>query len=281
MVEQDASIELARKERAMDEAPVGITISDPDRPDNPLIYVNDAFERITGYAREEVLGRNCRLLQGPETDEAAVARLRGAIEAGEPVTVELRNYRRNGDPFWNEVTVAPLRDDSGAITHFVGFQSDVTRRKEAELALSRERERLDAVFDRVDRLLDAVTTAIVTATSRGTLERSVCRELVEAGPFEAAWFGRVDAAADAVVPSASAGDPSAVPDGGVPVDADHPTAAAVREGELRGIGSAGDDAAGAVTPGGEGGSAGEATPIIDAPSTGSDRPSTATSTTTS
>jgi len=122
--------ELSLKERAMDEAPIGITISDPARDDNPIIYANDEFLEITGYDRDEVVGRNCRFLQGEETREERVAEMRRAIEAGEPVSVELRNYRKGGEMFWNRVTIAPLRDESGELDHFVGFQKDVTPRRE-------------------------------------------------------------------------------------------------------------------------------------------------------
>jgi PAS domain S-box-containing protein len=136
--------DLELKNRVMDKAPVGITIADADQQDNPLIYVNDAFEQLTGYAAEDALGRNCRFLQGPETDPDAVAAMREAIAADEPVTVELRNYRQDGTEFWNRVTVAPIRDDTGAVTHYVGFQSDVTDRKEAQQMLRRFREGIEA-----------------------------------------------------------------------------------------------------------------------------------------
>jgi PAS domain S-box-containing protein len=134
--------DIRLKERAMDEAPVGITISDPSQPDNPVIYANDAFERITGYPIDEVLGRNCRFLQGEDTDPETVARMRRAVDNGEPVTVEVRNYRRNGEMFWNQVTIAPIYDEDGGPAHFVGFQQDVTDRKEVEQSLETERDRL-------------------------------------------------------------------------------------------------------------------------------------------
>ena len=128
------------KERAMDEAPVGITISDYTAPDNPLIYANAAFERITGYDVTAVLGRNCRFLQTEATDPESVARFREAIERNGSTTIELLNERRDGEQFWNAVTLAPLRDDDGTVTNWVGFQQDVTARKEAEQALSTERD---------------------------------------------------------------------------------------------------------------------------------------------
>jgi len=139
------SLELSLYRRAMDEAAIGISITDPSRPDNPLVYVNDGFCRLTGYDREDVLGRNCRFLQGPDTDEATLDRLRAAIDAEEPVTVELRNYRADGEPFWNRLTIAPVRDARGEVTHFLGFQADVTDRVDRERELHRERERFEAL----------------------------------------------------------------------------------------------------------------------------------------
>ena len=126
---------LRVKNRALAEASVGITIAEADG-DRPLEYVNDAFLDQTGYDRADVLGRNCRFLQGPETDPERIAELRRAIEEREPTTVELLNYRADGTPFWNEVTVAPVPDDTGTVTHFVGFQMDVTGRKRRERAFS-------------------------------------------------------------------------------------------------------------------------------------------------
>ena len=122
--------ELSLKERAMDETPIGITITDPVQPDNPVIYANDGFTELTGYSRDAVLGRNCRFLQGDRTQEEPVAELAAAIDDEEPVSVELRNYTQDGELFWNRVTVAPLTDENGDVDHFVGFQEDVTARRE-------------------------------------------------------------------------------------------------------------------------------------------------------
>lgn len=118
--------ELERKDRAMDAAPIGITISDPARDNNPLIYVNDRFTELTGYAEEEVLGSNCRFLQGEETRPEPVSRMREAIDDEEPVTVELRNYRKDGTEFWNRVSIAPVRGDDDEVVNYVGFQQDIT-----------------------------------------------------------------------------------------------------------------------------------------------------------
>jgi PAS domain S-box-containing protein len=127
--EKHQKSELHRKTRAMDEAPVGITITDPTREDNPLIYVNDRFLELTGYEESEVLGRNCRFLQGEATDPEPVAELRAAIDAHETVSVVLSNIRKDGTEFQNRVTVAPVEDETGDVVNYVGFQEDITHRE--------------------------------------------------------------------------------------------------------------------------------------------------------
>lgn len=122
--------------QAMDEAPVGITIADPSKPDSPLIYVNDGFCELTGYPRGESIGQNCRFLQGESTREEPVAKMRTAIEAKEPVTVTLRNYRKDGSMFWNRVTIVPIRSDSRTVTNWLGYQEDITAEKRYEQDLS-------------------------------------------------------------------------------------------------------------------------------------------------
>jgi PAS domain S-box-containing protein len=113
----------------MDTTPVGITIADANQPDLPLIYVNDEFVELTGYPREEVLGRNCRFLQGEKTRNEPVRKMRRAIENCEPVTVELRNYRKEGMMFWSRVSIQPVRNDADEVTHFFGYQEDISDRK--------------------------------------------------------------------------------------------------------------------------------------------------------
>jgi PAS domain S-box-containing protein len=112
---------LEQQSRVIEQAPIGITLSDPFGEDNPLVYANAAFETLTGYEFEEIDGRNCRFLQGERTDPDAVAAMRDAIAAGEPITVDVWNYRKDGTEFRNRVTISPIEDD-GAITRFVGFQ---------------------------------------------------------------------------------------------------------------------------------------------------------------
>jgi PAS domain S-box-containing protein len=137
---------LALYRHAMDDATVGITIAEADG-DQPLVYANAAFERITGYDSETVIGSNCRFLQGPGTDQRAVAELGEAVAAGRPTTVELLNYRADGEPFWNRVRITPVEDENGEPTHFLGFQEDVTDRIELERREREEREMLEGLFE--------------------------------------------------------------------------------------------------------------------------------------
>ncbi|WP_123535327.1 PAS domain S-box protein [Halosimplex salinum] len=136
-------------ERVIESAPVGVTVADATAEDCPLVSVNERFEELTGYEAEECLGRNCRFLQREETDEKPVDEMREAIAAGEEVTVELRNYRRDGTEFWNRVRLAPIEASDGAVTHYVGFQEDVTDRVEYETELERQQSLLDSIFEQV------------------------------------------------------------------------------------------------------------------------------------
>ncbi len=126
-------------ERAVTESTNSIVITDPNQPDDPIVYVNPAFERTTGYASEEVLGRNCRFLQGEDRDQPALGELRAAIHEGRHCTAVLRNYRKDGTMFWNELSIYPVRDEEGRLSNFVGVQNDVTDRLRAEQELSRIR----------------------------------------------------------------------------------------------------------------------------------------------
>jgi PAS domain S-box-containing protein len=134
---------MALKDRALAVAAEGVTIADARLPDRPLIYANAGFERMTGYTVAEVIGRNCRFLQGPDTDPAAMAEVRAGLTAGRECLVEVLNYRKDGTEFWNRLSITPIRDPSGEVTHFVGIQSDVTARRRAEDGLRRSKETLE------------------------------------------------------------------------------------------------------------------------------------------
>ena len=102
-----------------------VVISDPSRPDNPMIYVSEEFETQTGYPPDEVLGRNCRFLQGPETDPEAVQAIRDALAAQTEITIDILNYRRDGSKFWNRLRIRPLFDHKGKLQYFVGAQNPI------------------------------------------------------------------------------------------------------------------------------------------------------------
>ncbi len=134
---------LRLHDRAMGASSCGITIADANVPDMPLIYVNEAFEHITGYPVPEVVGRNCRFLQGSDRDQPGVKLVREALRAGKDCTVTLRNYRKDGTMFWNELFMSPIFGEDGRLTHYVGIQTDVTPRKHAEEELVRKQESLE------------------------------------------------------------------------------------------------------------------------------------------
>jgi len=123
--------ELALYDAALESTSCGISISDARMPDRPLIYVNRAFTEISGYLEEEVVGRNCRFLQGDDRDQKARHIIREAEDTGSHCQVLLKNYRKDGTDFWNELIISPIRNKDGELTHFVGVQNDVTDREEA------------------------------------------------------------------------------------------------------------------------------------------------------
>lgn len=193
------------KDRAMDRAPVGITIADMRLPDEPLIYVNDAFERMTGYSASETVGRNCRFLQGEDSDEDAIATMRRAIETDDSTAVELRNYTKEGTEFWNRVEIAPIREEDGEATHYVGYQTDVSARKEAEIAardradaLERKQAKLESLLRRIEGLLREVSVGVIHARTAEEIEQQVCDALVKADGYQFAWMGERMADGDGV-----------------------------------------------------------------------------------
>lgn len=141
---QERKQELHLKNQAIDEAPIGITIADATQPEKPLIYANEKFDELSGYRESEVLGREFQFLQGTNTTAGLIDQIDDTIDAEESVTVELRNYREDGTEFWNRLTIAPVTTDSGAVTHYVGFQEDVTERVENQQMLRRFQQAVEA-----------------------------------------------------------------------------------------------------------------------------------------
>jgi diguanylate cyclase (GGDEF)-like protein/PAS domain S-box-containing protein len=130
---------------ALDSLRECVVVVDALAPDRPVIYVNRAFEQLTGYRAKEVIGHNCRFLQGEGTDPAAVAQIREAIEAGAGCDVRLMNYRKDGSAFHNELRISPVFDSGGTLTHFIGLQRDVTREVVAEKLAQSYSDELEAL----------------------------------------------------------------------------------------------------------------------------------------
>jgi len=120
----------------------GVTLSDPDLEDSPIVYANKAFEDMCGYTPDEIVGRNCRFLQGTDRDQPELDRLRAAIRKGEPIEVTLRNYRKNGELFFNRLVVKPLFDDRGNVVYFLGVQYDITDQVKAQEEIKHLNEKL-------------------------------------------------------------------------------------------------------------------------------------------
>lgn len=120
---------------AFEASPTPMVVTDPRRGDNPVVWANGAFLALTGYGRDELYGHNCRLLQGPLTDEAVLQRMRVAIATGRPFEGELLNYRKDGTTFWNGMTINPVRDEAGDVVFFFSAQADMTDKHRLELAM--------------------------------------------------------------------------------------------------------------------------------------------------
>ncbi|MEM8865910.1 MAG: PAS domain S-box protein [Planctomycetota bacterium] len=165
---------LSLREQAIDAATLGIVITDPTLADNPIVYCNRAFEKITGYAAAEVIGRNCRFLQAGERAQPGLNRIRIAIREGRHYRTVLRNFRKDGTPFWNELTISPVRDATNRVTNFIGVVHDITAQRAAEADVLDNEARLAAIFD-------AAVEAIITINEQGICE--------SANPAAEAMFG--------------------------------------------------------------------------------------------
>ena len=175
----DGFDKLRLLDRAVTASTNAISITDPNQPDDPLVYVNPAFERTTGYPAEEALGRNCRFLQSEDHDQPALEELRIAIHEERHCTVVLRNYRKDGTMFWNELSVYPVRNETGHMTNFVGVQNDVTERIRAEEVLSeiRRAERRRIARDLHDMALQDLLGALQSLRLRHLRSRNTGADL--------------------------------------------------------------------------------------------------------
>lgn len=129
---QASEAQMRILERGIEASVNGIVIADARKPGNPLVYINPAFARITGWSQEEMLGKSCRLLQGEDTDPRAIEQIRNRLRRFKEVQTVIRNYRKDGTPFWNDLYIAPVKDTEGVVTHFIGIQNDISERKHQE-----------------------------------------------------------------------------------------------------------------------------------------------------
>ncbi len=173
---------LRLRDRALASVTEGILITDARQPDNPIVYANAGYERLTGYRQEEIRGRDCRFLEGVNTDPSTVAEIREALAAGRPFTVEILNYRKDGTEFWNLLSISPVRDGSGAVTHHIGVQQDVTARKRAEAALRQAHDELELrVEERTRELTQANASLRDEVEARRRAEEALQAALSEVG----------------------------------------------------------------------------------------------------
>ncbi|MFP4263875.1 MAG: EAL domain-containing protein, partial [Halomonas sp.] len=181
---QQNEVRLRILERGVEASVNGVVIADARGEDMPITYVNAAFLEMTGYRRDEVLGRNCRFLQGPETAPQALQRLRDQLAEEQEVHVTLRNYRKGGEPFWNDLYLSPIRDDAGQVTHYVGIQHDISEHKayEAKLAYHASHDALTGLANRA-MLEDRLAHDLALATRQGTRLGVVFIDLDEFKPI--------------------------------------------------------------------------------------------------
>ena len=162
-------------EQAMAQTRMAICLTDPNQDDDPIVFANRAFRELTGYDESEILGRNCRFLQGPDTDEDAVQRLRDALKRETVVVVEILNYRKDGTPFWNALHLGPIYNAEGRLMYFFGSQWDVTDVRSARAEEHHARVLTRELSHRMKNMF-AVIAGIVTVTGR---TRGIEREAQE------------------------------------------------------------------------------------------------------
>ncbi len=165
-------------------------LSDPHQADGPIVFCNQAFEELTGYGQDEILGRNCRFLQGCGTDPAAIAAIRRGIAAGEDVQQEILNYRKDGSSFWNALFISPVIDTQGRLVYYFASQLNVTRRREAEAVLqqSQRMETLGGMASSLAHEFNNLMTIVLASVERATAELDGVRRDKQLG--RATWGAR-------------------------------------------------------------------------------------------
>ena len=139
----------------------GMTITDYSREDNPIIFCNEAFTELTGYSRKEVLGRNCRFLQGDDRDQESRSVIREAVENGKPCNVLIRNYRKDGTLFWNELKISPIRNAYGTIEYMVGIQNNVTELLEIQQHLRQAKNQWESILKQSPNMIQISVNGVI------------------------------------------------------------------------------------------------------------------------
>ncbi|MCG7924628.1 MAG: PAS domain-containing protein [Candidatus Thiodiazotropha taylori] len=144
-------ISLQLLKQAIDTANDGLVIAEREGDDTILLYVNEAFERLTGYAEKEILYQDCRFLQGDDRDQQARQSIREAIETNRPSRTRLRNYHKDGSLFWNELSITPIINEEDGLTYYIGVQKDVTREVEIELKLEQAQQEIERLQNQLSK----------------------------------------------------------------------------------------------------------------------------------
>lgn len=176
---QQAEKHLKLLERTIAASNNGIIISNAQEPDQPTVYVNSGFEKITGYSKTEVIGRSCYFLHGDDTEQPAIKELEKAIIKGKECQVILRNYRKDGTLFWNEFSLTPVQDDNGQLTHFISIQTDITKRKQTELEIATASAALEKQMQR-KLILSQITQEIRSSLSPKQIFQTAATEICKA-----------------------------------------------------------------------------------------------------
>ena len=175
---QEVEIQLSLFNQAIFTCRNSVIITDATQPNNPIIYVNQAFEKFTGYSASEVQGKNCRFLQGEDRDQPNLDIIRNALKNEKDCLVIMRNYRKDGTLFWNEVSISPVRDAAGNITHYIGIQTDITERQRIQTALEEANRKLQHLAN-----IDGLTQIGNRRSFDETLNREWCRATREQQPL--------------------------------------------------------------------------------------------------
>jgi len=181
---------LLLRDRAIQAVSQGILITDPSQEDNPIVFAGSGFERMTGYRSDEVIGKNCRFLQGKDTDGEAIRELRSAIAGARSCSVEILNYRKDGTPFWNQLAITPVLGPAGQLTHFVGVQTDITERRRLEEQY-RQSQKMEAVgqlaggvahdFNNLLTIIAGHTELLLSMPDADDFMRDSIKEISDAG----------------------------------------------------------------------------------------------------